>query len=241
MLGTLLALGGVVLSTVLFGTVACVMSLLNPGGDWVFRMSRLWSRMICATARVTVETHGAGNVPRDRPAILISNHESNFDVPAILLTVPVSLRVIAKKFLFYIPIFGWCLWLGGMIPVDRERRSSALRSLEKAAGQVRTGRPVLFFAEGTRSADGRLQPFKRGAFVIALKAGVPIVPVSVSGGHEVLPKSSLRIRPGRIVVRYGPPIPIDGYTLRTRDQLIARVHEAVRAGILENEAASPPA
>jgi 1-acyl-sn-glycerol-3-phosphate acyltransferase len=128
-----------------------------------------------------------------------------------------------------------------MIPVDRERRSSALRSLEKAAGQVRTGRPVLFFAEGTRSADGRLQPFKRGAFVIALKAGVPIVPVSVSGGHEVLPKSSLRIRPGRIVVRYGPPIPIDGYTLRTRDQLIARVHEAVRAGILENEAAAPPA
>ena len=130
-----------------------VLGLLNPGGDWIIRMSKGWSRMICSVSGVTVEARGAENVPRDRPAVLIANHESNFDVPAILLTMPVSFRVVAKKFLFYIPIFGWCLRVGGMIPIDRERRAHAIRSLDKAAEQVRVGRPVLFFAEGTRSSD----------------------------------------------------------------------------------------
>ena len=135
----------------------------------------------------------------------------------------VSFRVVAKRLLFYIPVFGWCLWASGMIPIDRTRRASAIESLDRAAERARTGLPILFFSEGTRSRDGSLQTFKKGAFVIAVKSQIPIVPVSVRGSYDVLPKGSIRIRPGHIVAQYGKEIPASGYTMETKDALVAQV------------------
>ena len=178
-----------------------------------------------------MEARGLQNVPRDRPAILLSNHASNFDMLALIQTMPVSFRVVAKRFLFHIPIFGWCLRLAGMIPIDRNKRAQAIQSLEEAAERIKTGMPVLFFPEGTRGTGKTLLPFKKGAFVIAVKSGVPIVPVSVVGSAAILPKRSVRVRPGRIVVTYGPEIAVSSYTLETKDRLMERVREAIEAGM----------
>jgi 1-acyl-sn-glycerol-3-phosphate acyltransferase len=240
-LQSLFAFAAVIVLTIVMGTGALLLSLFRPRGDWVIRLGRLWARGISAASGVTVEASGVENVPLDRPAILLSNHASNFDMIALLMTIPRSFRVVAKRFLFHIPIFGWCLRVSGMIPIDREKRARAILSLEKAAERIRTGQPVLFFPEGTRSPDGRLLPFKKGAFVIAVKSGVPIIPVSVTGSSAVLAKKSIRIRPGRIVVRFGPEIPVAEYTLETKELLMARVREAIAAGMEEPHPGTPPA
>lgn len=239
MLRSAFAILAVIVLTVAFGIPAAVLSLVYPPGDWVIRLGRLWARGICAASGVVIDRSGIENLPASPPFILISNHQSHFDLLAFILGFPVSFRVVAKRFLFYIPIFGWCLWASGMIPIDREKRASAFKSLERAAVRARTGVPILFFAEGTRSPDGALLPFKKGAFVIAVKSGIPIVPVSISGSHGVLPRNSIRIRPGRIGIRFGPAIRAEEYTLETKEALIARVRDAITAGVGEMAKTAP--
>ena len=231
MLRSIFAPAATVVLTLFYGVPALLLSLVNPGGDWVLRFGRHWARGICAASGVTVTATGTENIPLEGPVILISNHQSHFDMLALLMTIPRPFRVVAKRHLFRIPVFGWCLTLAGMIPIDREKRASAIQSLERAADRIRGGEPVLFFPEGTRSRDGHLLPFKKGAFVIAVKAGAPIVPVSVTGSLDVLPKGSIRIRPGPITVRYGAEIPIAPETLETKERLIERVRSAVSDGL----------
>ncbi|MGH9750191.1 MAG: lysophospholipid acyltransferase family protein [Candidatus Polarisedimenticolia bacterium] len=173
------------------------------------------------------------------PCVYIANHQSQLDIPALIRALPASTRFIAKKELLYVPIFGWALWLAGFVFVDRRDRDKAIRSLEMAARKVRTGTPILVFAEGTRSPDGRLLPFKKGGFVLAMQAGVPIVPVTVRGGTEILPKGSLRIRPGRIEVSIGDPIDTTRYSFETRDALIADVRRRIEAGFTSSAGAAP--
>ena len=233
MVRSLFATGMVVFLTLLFGVPALVLSLLFPRGEWVLRLGRPWARGICAAAGVSVEARGAENVPADRPVLLLANHQSNFDVVALVLTIPVSFRVVAKRLLCRIPIFGWCLSLAGMIPIDRAKRAQAIQSLEQAAERVRHGKPVLLFPEGTRSRDGALLPFKKGAFVIAQTSGVPIVPVSITGSHSILRKGSILPRPGHIVVRYGREIPPAGPGTAERERLMEMVRGAIQSGLGE--------
>lgn len=235
MLRSALTIAAVLFLTSICGTLAILFSLVDRRGDWVLRFGRIWARGICAVSGVRVESHGLANFPSSGPVILISNHQSNVDMLALLISIPRSFRVVAKRLLFRIPIFGWCLSLAGMIPIDRDNRTLAIRSLDKAAERVRSGHPVLLFPEGTRSRDGRLLPFKKGAFVIAVKSGVPIVPVSVSGGVRILPKGSVLVRTGRLVVRFGEPIPVSGYTLETKEHLMDRVRQAVQRGLAESD------
>jgi 1-acyl-sn-glycerol-3-phosphate acyltransferase len=226
-----LAILSVILFTVLFGLPALVLSLANPSGDWVVRFGRRWAGSICAASGVRVEAHGVENLPASGSYLLIANHKSHFDLLAFLKTYPSSFRVVAKRALFRIPVFGWCLSAAGMIPIDRESRTRAVASLDEVVEKVRTGMPVLFFPEGTRSREESLLPFKKGAFAIALKTGLPIVPVSISGGLAILPKGSIAIRPGTIVIRYGAPIASVGPVAMTREELAARVRDAVEAGL----------
>ena len=226
-----LAIVSVILFTLLLGLPALILSLANPSGDWIVRFGRWWAGSICAASGVRVEARGLDNLPTAGSYLLIANHKSHFDLLAFLKTYPSSFRVVAKRALFRIPIFGWCLSAAGMIPIDREKRMRSVASLDEAAEMIRTGVPVLFFAEGTRSRAEELLPFKKGAFAIALKTGLPIVPVSIAGGLAILPKGSLGIRPGTIVIRYGAPIPSVGPAPITRNELAARVRAAVEAGL----------
>ena len=176
---------------------------------------------------IRVEVDGLDRIPRDRPAVYMSNHQSVFDISAIIATLPVDWRFVAKRELVWIPFFGWALALGDQIIVDRKDREASVRSLARAAERVRAGANVIIFPEGTRSPDGSLREFKSGGFHLALQAGVPIVPIAVSGSWRISPKRSLRIHSGRVLVRYGEPIETRGLGPDDRALLKRRVREAI--------------
>jgi 1-acyl-sn-glycerol-3-phosphate acyltransferase len=219
--------------TVLWGTLGVALLPLERSGRAVRWVARSWVRWCLATCGVRVEARGLENVVGNQPCILMSNHQSVFDIAAIVDVLPVSWKFVAKRELLRVPFFGWALALADQIIVDRGDRQKAVKSLQRAAERIRRGVNVIVFPEGTRSADGLLRPpeqFKSGPFHLAIQAGVPIVPVTVSGSHLVTPKRSLRIESGRVLVRFGAPIPTRTLSIDDRAELKKRVREAILAG-----------
>ena len=141
-----------------------------------------------------------------QPAIFVGNHASLFDPPLMISTLPCQPVFVAKQELARVPVLGWVIWLAGFIFIDRGNREAALRSLAVAAGRIRDGQSLVAFPEGTRSRDGGLLPFKKGAFALALEAGVPIVPFAIHGGAEVLPKGTWRVRGEEYRIVVGRPL-----------------------------------
>ena len=229
----------VVLYTVLAGIPACLLGLVGAG-DAVMRVGRLWLVAILASCRVRVEASGLENVDPRTPSIFMSNHQSLFDIAAIVKTIPVMMRFVAKRELTRIPLFGWALVLSGQIIVDRSDREQAIESLRRGAERIRAGTHVIVFPEGTRSQTGSLAEFKSGGFHLALQAGVPIIPVTVSGTHRITPKGSLKVHSGRVHVHYGKPIPTRGLALADRQQLKQRVREGILAGFDPELQPRPP-
>ena len=179
---------------------------------------------------VRVRVVGTDRIPAGT-CLFVANHTSSADAPAVVGAIPRRIAILLKESLFKYPIVGQAFLLARFIPVDRTSRDSALDSLEKAIESLRAGQSFLIYPEGTRSPDGRLQDFKKGAVVMAIKSGVPIVPVACSGAHRVMEKRSLKIRPGEIVVEFLAPIYPAGYTYEERDALNKVVHDALAAGL----------
>jgi len=223
----------VALDTLLFGTLAILGCLVIPNGNALIWCARPWAAVILGVCATRVRVTGAARIPTGRAAVYVTNHQSLFDVLALVRALPGQYRIIAKKELFSIPVFGWALALAGFIKIDRADRDKAFRSLEVAARRLQRGLSVVVFAEGTRSPDGRLLPFKKGGFVLAIQSGCPIVPISLSGSRAIMPRSSLDIRPGAIDVVFGQPIETTGWTLERRDELIAVVRRAVEEGFTD--------
>lgn len=204
---------------------------LFPEGEYtIHRIAQRWARVILWLSGVKVEVVGADHVLPDRPQIFMANHQSFFDIFIVLAFIPAQFRFIAKKELFAVPIFGGALRKYGTIEINRQHHASAVKSLDEAARKIREGTSVVTFPEGTRSVDGEIKTFKKGVFHLALKAGVPIVPISIIGSREILPKHSLKVRSGKITVIFDKPLDIAGYSEDRRDDLIARVRDV----ILEN-------
>ncbi len=179
---------------------------LPRGGRVFFWLARWWSSLLLLSSGVLWRAEWTAPLDRERIYVFLSNHQSLLDIPLLLATLRAPARFLAKRELFNIPVFGWALRSGGFIPVDRGGKSAG-ESFRAAAETVRRGGSVLLFPEETRSTDGRLLPFKRGGFLLAQKAGLPMVPVGISGTLLVRPRSSYRIHPGRVHVRYGEPLP----------------------------------
>ncbi len=165
-------------------------------------------------------------------AVFCSNHESNVDPPVLFQALHPQLHVLYKAELHKFPIMGTVFDAGGFVPIDRGDRDKAMASIARGAERLRAGSSFLIFPEGTRSRTGQLQRFKKGGFIMAIQAQVPIVPVAVQGGRAAMRKGSALVRPVRVSVRIGAPIPTAGLTLEDRDELIARVHQEV-ARLLE--------
>jgi 1-acyl-sn-glycerol-3-phosphate acyltransferase len=163
--------------------------------------------------------------------LFAANHTSSADPPAIVGAIPRRIAVLLKESLFRWPIVGKAFLVAHFIPVNRGVRESAIASVEKATEAIKAGQSFLIYPEGTRSPDGRLQEFKKGAVVMAIKAGVPIVPMACSGAHRVMQKRSLVIHPGEIVVEFLEPIDASKYTFEERDVLNQRVHDALAAAL----------
>ena len=230
----------VVLYTIVAGVPACLLGLLGAG-DAVMKIGRLWVRAILGSCGIRVEVSGLENVDPARASIFMSNHQSVIDIAAILATIPVSVRFVAKRELTRIPLFGWALSLSGQIIVDRGNRAQAIASLQKGAEKIRAGTNVIVFPEGTRSQQGGLSDFKSGGFHLALQAGVPIVPVTVSGSQRITPKGSLKIHSGLVRICYGKPIPTRDLGVEDRQELKRKVREAILAGFDPELQPTPPA
>lgn len=189
---------------------------------------RYWSREILRAAGVTVEWEGVEHLEEGRPVILVPNHESWFDVFALAAGSPVDYRFVGKKELTRVPFFGRAWILCEHIAIDRGDRASAIASLDEAGQKIRDEKlAVIIFPEGTRAPGAEMLPFKKGAFVLAIRTGVAVVPVGISGGRDVMPKGSWRIRSGTIRIRIGEPIPVDDLGDRDRDELIRRTRTQV--------------
>jgi 1-acyl-sn-glycerol-3-phosphate acyltransferase len=189
---------------------------------------------ITRVAGMRVDVEGRENIPRG-VCLFAANHTSNADAPAIIGAIPRRLAVFARKSLFDIPIVGLAFRLAKFVPVDRGNRDAALASVKQAVDHIKTGSSFLVYPEGTRSPDGRLHRFKKGSFVMAIEAGVPIVPVACAGAHRIMKKNSLVIRPGKVTVRFGKPIDVSGYTVDQRTALAKRLHDVVAAQLPDDQ------
>jgi 1-acyl-sn-glycerol-3-phosphate acyltransferase len=194
-------------------------------------LAKLWSRLNLSATGLRPEYHGRERIDPDRPCIYVANHQSTLDIWLMILLLPVSTRFVAKDALFRIPILGWALSSAGFIPIDRSNHNSAMRSLEKAAVKIRSGRPLVMFPEGTRSRDGNLAPFKKGAFHLALQAGVPVVPVSLQGTFEAMPPGFYRINRVPVHVRVHPAIDVEPFASGDARRLMHAVREAIASGL----------
>jgi 1-acyl-sn-glycerol-3-phosphate acyltransferase len=213
--------------TIVAGLIGTIIGFIPPRGDWTLRGARVWARLVLLGGFMRLQAQGRERVPRDSPVVFMSNHESWLDIPALLATIPVQVRFLAKKSLFSWPFFGWALTSMGFIPVDRENRRTAVKSFEAAAARIRAGRSVLIFPEETRTTDESLLPFQRGGFLIALKAGIRIVPVGLRGPRQCLPKHSYLLRPGTITVRFGDAISTAGRGVTDKGELMAEARRAI--------------
>ena len=191
--------------TFLFAASAILCSLFDNSGRTYAFHARLWARLSLALAGARVRILGTEHLP-DGPVIFMSNHQSNFDILSLLATLPRQINWIAKKELFEIPVFGPSMRRGGYIPLDRSDGRKALKSMDNAARIIREGKSVVMFPEGTRSRDTLLLPFKRGGFLLALKAGVPVVPITINGSGRINPAGRTRIYRGTITITLHPPL-----------------------------------
>lgn len=219
-----------VATTILGSASALALSIYDRQRDWTRPVGRLWARCILMVSGVKIHVQGYHHVRHDYGFIFMANHQSMFDIIALLACLPIRFRWLAKKELFQIPLFGHALTKGGHVPIDRSDRKSAYQSLLDAAGRIATGASVIIFPEGSRSSDDRLNPFKPGGFYLALLAKRPIVPVAIYGTHQVLPKGSIRVKPGHVIVRISRPISTDRFERKTKHLLMAEVRS-----VIENE------
>lgn len=217
--------------TFLLALSAILFTLIDPTGNAYHLHARLWGRIGLLLGGANLEVIGREKVPVDGPVIYMSNHQGNFDILALFLAIPRQFSWIAKEELFAIPVFGHSMRRAGYIPLDRSDGRRALKSIEAAAAMIRDGRSVVIFPEGTRTPDGNLLPFKRGGFLLAAKAGVPIVPFTINGSAKVNPCKRLEIYPGTITIRFAEPINTAGKSGSHRDHLMEQVKAAIEAGL----------
>ncbi|MCJ7595231.1 MAG: 1-acyl-sn-glycerol-3-phosphate acyltransferase [Desulfobacterales bacterium] len=218
----------IALDTVLFSLWGVVLSLFDKDGRLAhFYVAVPWARSVLWACGVKIEVKGLEHVDKHVPRIYMSNHQSYFDIFALLACLPAGFKFILKQELMKIPLFGTAIRKAGYIPIDRKDPRKAIKSMNEAAEKIKGGASVLIFPEGTRSPDGRLQPFRPGGFHLALRSGCDIMPVVIVGSRRIVPKGSLRIEKGSFVMCIGEAIPTKDCTRKDMDQLMSRVREAM--------------
>jgi len=217
----------IVLTTVVYSSVCVVASLFDATGRAPRRVERAWAGALLAISRIKVRVQGLEKIVPDSSYVVVANHLSYMDIPVLLARLPVGPRFLAKKSLFRLPFLGWAMQGAGHIPVLREDTRASLKTMAQTARLVRErGVSVLVFPEGGRS-PGPMRDFKAGAAYIAIKAGVPLLPVGLIGTRQVLPMDSLLVRGGPVTLRVGEPIAADGLNVHDHEALTRRLQERV--------------
>jgi 1-acyl-sn-glycerol-3-phosphate acyltransferase len=194
--------------TALWSVISILLFLVEPSGRLAHRYgARPWSRILLWASRVRVSLYRAENLfQTEESVVLVSNHQSLYDILALLGCLPIDFKFVVKKELMAVPLWGYAMRRAGYISIDREDSGQARKLIWEAARKIQQGSSVLFFAEGTRSEDGQLAPFKRGAFVLASQSGCDVVPLVIEGSRQVLPKRSIHITPGHISITVLSPV-----------------------------------
>lgn len=213
--------------TAFFSFWAVVFSFFANAENNVHKVANIWSRILLLLCKTKVEVIGAENIPPGKARVFMANHQSDFDIFIALAYVPGQFRWIAKKELFAIPVFGRAMKSAGYIEIDRQNHEKALHSLDLAAARIREGKSVMTFPEGTRSRNGEIKTFKQGTFYLAIQSGAPIVPITIIGSGDIMPRRSLNIKPGKIKVIIDKPIATQGYTVENRRELVEKVRQVI--------------
>jgi len=225
------------LYTIGLGTLSIASSLVDRRGLFAHRCARLWARLILKTTGVAVRASGVERLDPRASYVLAANHQSIYDIPVIFDTLPLQLRIVAKASLGRFPFLGWHLRRTGHLLVERDNPGAGV--FKRMARLVGDGISLIVFPEGTRSRDGRVGPFKGGPFLLAIEAGLPVVPVSISGSRHVMLKGRLMTCPGTVDLVVHEPLPTTGLTrdaaLRLADQVRAIVAQAVEADAPDGE------
>jgi len=233
--GILSAVAVCVLTFVLFwpAAISGALGLRATLGAWTMRT---YGRKNLSTSGIQVTTSGLDNVPETGGFVLVANHESHWDGVCLIARIPRTLCIVGKKELFWIPVFGWALHALGFVPLDRQNKRRAKSGMHRVEEELRAGEGVMLFPEGTRGLTDALLPFKRGGFVAAIHAGVPVLPVGISGTRARLAPGEMLTKPGRVHLTVGPALSTEGLAYEDRRSLTERAQRAVEQ--LRREAAS---
>jgi 1-acyl-sn-glycerol-3-phosphate acyltransferase len=208
--------------------------LLSRTGNLAFSLSKLWAYTMLAVSFVRTEIKNKDRIRKGTSYIIISNHQSHYDIIALVTRLGIQFRWIIKKELLKVPIFGYGLYASRNIFIDRSNTASAIESMNRGFDRLPKGVSVMVFAEGTRSPDGQIHEFKKGGFVTAIQRKIPILPVTVNGSRRILPKKSLVMTPGKIQIVVGEPIDVTGYTIDTVGELIDKTRQVIIANFDKN-------
>ena len=215
------------IATIFLGIPVMVAGLTSRTGNLAFSISKLWAYTMLAISFVRTEIKNKDKIQPGTSYIIISNHQSLYDIIALVTALGIQYRWFIKKEVLKIPIFGYALYASRNIFIDRANTASAIESINKGIDRLPKGVSVMVFAEGTRSPDGHIHEFKKGGFVTAVRRKIPILPVTVNGSRRVLPKGSLAFKPGKIQIVIGNPIDTNGYTTDIVQELIDKTRQAI--------------
>lgn len=209
-------------------TLAGVLMVLTLNGNVPLMMARrFWAPMHWRIAGSRMFVEPLPDIDWSRPYIFLMNHQSAMDIPCAFAALPVNIRFVAKHVLKYVPFLGWYMAMTGMIFINRSNHREAVKSLARAGERIRAGKSILAFPEGTRSRDGLILPFKKGPFVLAIEAQVPVIPVAIEGSLQSLPRGSIWLRRHDIRVKVGQPIETKGLKSADKDALLHQVRNAI--------------
>lgn len=218
--------------TILMGTISLLAWPFDRNGEMQHMCARWWCRLVAGTIGARIRVHGVEQLQAGRAYVYVANHSSLIDTPALFASLPYQFKIMAKRSLFYVPFVGWHLWSSGNFPINRADARKTAKSLKSVIDGVRDGKSLMVFPEGTRTADGRLQEFKHGAFRIAVRARVPVVPVVIRGTFELLPRTTLAPRPGRVDVFICAPIDTSRCSERDLQGLVATARSAIASRLV---------
>ena len=213
--------------SIILGTVSIILGVFDKSGNQSHKIAALWSRLICRWNGIRVEVTGAENILTDRPQIFIANHQGYYDIFALAGYLAVQLRWVSKAALFRVPFMGWAMSAADYIPVERNNRKQSYQAFLNTLEAIKAGSSVVVFPEGTRSEDGNVGAFKKGSQLLAHRAGVPIIPVTIIGTRNIIRKGSMIIRPGPVRMIISPYVTLDGKNAKKGDEALQDIRNTI--------------
>jgi len=217
------------LYTIVFGIISIPFGFFDKDGSILHGFARNWSKLILKTIFSPVRITGLEKIDTSRTYVYAVNHASALDIPVLYASLPFQFRIVHKKELLSYPVIGWHLKRSGQVCVDQQNPSHSVGQIKSAVRTLKNGMPLVIFPEGGRTADGKIQPFLAGAFFMAIKANVDIVPIALVGTYELLPMDTFHIKSRPLEMRIGDPIPTSEWTVRNLQGLSAKVQQAIQA------------